>query len=259
MTTPLDLPFSLDRDVLVRAPRALVFRFFTDSARWADWWGAGSTIDGRVGGALGIVYPNGITASGEVLELVPDERIVFSFGYDTGAPIPPGGSRVTLTLEDAPGGTRVLLTHEVANADVRDQHVQGWRYQLALFANAVANHAHADAEGSVDRWFEAWNAEPDASLFGSLLTDDATFRDAHACLASPGEILTHVAASRVHMPGISMARSGPVRQCQGTVLADWSATGPDGTVVAQGTNVFELAPDGRIAGVVGLWAGPTPG
>ena len=261
MTTPADLPFSLDRDVLVRAPRALVFRFFTDSDRWADWWGAGSTIEGRVGGALRIVYPNAITASGEVLELVPDERIVFTFGYDSGTPIPPGGSRVTLALEDDPRGTRVLLTHHVASAEVREPHVQGWRYQLALFANAVANHVHAGAQDTVDRWFAAWSAEPDAleAALADLLTDDATFQDAHSCLRGPEDIRAHVAAARMHMPGITMARSGPARHCQGTVLADWSAAGPDGAVVAGGTNVFELAPDGRLARVIGVWSPPTPG
>jgi uncharacterized protein YndB with AHSA1/START domain len=37
------LPHSLTRTVVIRATPATVFRFFTDSSRWAQWWGAGST------------------------------------------------------------------------------------------------------------------------------------------------------------------------------------------------------------------------
>jgi hypothetical protein len=51
-----------------------------------------------------------------------------------------------------------------------------------------------------------------------------------------------------------LERSGEVRHCQGTAVADWVATGPDGAARGRGTNVFDLAPDGRIARVVGLWA-----
>src|SRR5580765_4173378 len=101
----LVMTFSLDRTIEIRARRATVFRFFTDAVRWARWWGEGSTIDPTVGGAVQIVYPGGSRASGVVRELVPDERIAFTYGYETpGRPIPPGGSLVTITLEDRAGG-----------------------------------------------------------------------------------------------------------------------------------------------------------
>jgi uncharacterized protein YndB with AHSA1/START domain len=137
------LPHVLERSILICAQRATVFRYFTDSARFADWWGQGSVIDGRKGGAFVIRYPNGVTASGEVVDLVPDERVVMSYGYDDpGKPIPPGGSLVTITLHERPGGTLLHLRHEVAEAKVRDEHVQGWRYQLAVFANVAARDQH---------------------------------------------------------------------------------------------------------------------
>ena len=57
------------------------------------------------------------------------------------------------------------------------------------------------------------------------------------------------------MPGIQLRRDGMVRYCQGTALCDWIATRADGSTIGRGSNVFELAPGGRIARVVGLWAG----
>src|SRR5207249_2579040 len=70
----MTLDFSLDRTVEIRARPATVFRFFTDPARWARWWGEGSTIDPIVGGAVRIVYPGGERVSGVVRELVPEQR-----------------------------------------------------------------------------------------------------------------------------------------------------------------------------------------
>ena len=73
-----DLPYHLDRTVVIKAHPEAVFRFFTDSARWASWWGAGSTIDPAPGGKVYIRHPNGVEVLGEVLDLRQPERIVFT-------------------------------------------------------------------------------------------------------------------------------------------------------------------------------------
>src|SRR6185312_4749211 len=126
------LAHRLDRTIVINAPREAVFRYFTDSAHWAMWWGAGSTIDARPGGKMYIKYPEGTEVAGEVLEVKPPERIVFTYGYMKGEPFPAGGSRVTIQLAGDRGATRLTLTHELADASARDQHIQGWRYQLSV-------------------------------------------------------------------------------------------------------------------------------
>src|ERR1700730_17553863 len=111
-----ELPHSLERAVVIQASRETIFRFFTDDARWAAWWGAGSTIDARPGGRVLIRYPNGVEASGEVGEVSPPRRILFTYGYVSRQPIPPGSSRVTIELEPSGAGTRLSLSHEFAEA-----------------------------------------------------------------------------------------------------------------------------------------------
>lgn len=255
----MNLPHALDRTLLVRARRTTVFSFFLDNDRFAAWWGKGSTIDARPGGTVRICYPGGVVASGRVEAVERGSRIVFTYGYEgEGKPIAPGGSRVTVTFADDPHGTLVSLRHEVADAAVRDQHVQGWRHQLSVFAHVAAEVEHAGAAALVDDWFAAWN-EPDAAARARLLdrccTDDVTFRNAWAALANKAEILPHIAAALQFMPGIRLERHGPVRHCQGTALADWRMQKGDATVGA-GTNVFELASDGRIRAAVGIAAPP---
>ena len=249
------LPHRLDRTVVIGAGRETVFRYFTDSERWAHWWGAGSSIDARPGGRVLIRYPNGVEVSGEVLDVAAPERIVFTYGYASGNPIPPGSSRVTIRLEPCEGGTKVHLSHEFAEAPVRDAHVPGWRFQLSVFANVVSDEVHAGAEGIADRWFSAWAIAEDAErekALVHLVMPNVRFRDRFALIDGAAELSAHVAASIRFMPGIRMQRKGAVRHCQGVMLADWVALGSDGAERMRGTNVFVLAPDGRIESVTGL-------
>jgi uncharacterized protein YndB with AHSA1/START domain len=250
------LDFKLERAVLVRARRATVFRYFTDSERFARWWGAGSRIEPQPGGEVYICYPGGVVARGNVLAIEDGERIVFTYGYeDPQKPIAPGGSRVTITLRDDPSGTLVELRHDVHDAKTRDEHDPGWRFQLALFGNVVANEQHERFPELLANWFAAWS-EADAgarlSLFEKCTTANVSFSDRYACLAGRAELVQHVDAARRHLPGVSLAVEGEPRHCQGTVLVDWEAAGHDGKPVMRGTNVFSLDAASSIERVVGL-------
>ena len=250
------LPHQLDRTITIRAPRETVFRFFTDNARWASWWGAGSTIDPRPSGKLLIRYPDGTEAVGEVVELRAPERIAFSYGFVSGKLIPPGGSRVTIDLERDGDGTRLRLVHEFADAALRGEFVQGWRYQLSLFANIVADEIHKEATALADAWFAAWG-EPDAATrereIGRIASPGVTFRDRFSCTGGVDDLPPHLAAAQRFMPGMRLKRDGSVRHCQGVALADWIAVTADGQERARGTNVFAFGADGRIESVTGFW------
>jgi uncharacterized protein YndB with AHSA1/START domain len=253
------LPHRLERSVVIHAPRENVFRFLTDTPRWAIWWGAGSTIDARPGGSLLIRYPDGTEVSGEVLEVKPPERMIFTYGFVKGDPIAPGGSRVRISLDPHELGTRLHLTHEFPEEPVRDHHVQGWRYQLALFSNVVTDELHSDAASLIDTWFDAW-AEPDERTREEALRRVADrelrFQDRFGNTNGIDDLLPHIAAAQFHMPGFRMRRVGDVRHCQGTALADWIALGSDSQERARGTNVFVLGAAGKIQSVTGFWAAP---
>ena len=247
---------ALDRTVVIRARRDLVFRYFTESSRWAAWWGAGSMIDPEVGGNVFIRHPNAVEAAGKIVEIEPPSRIVFTLGYASGQPMPIGASRVTVTLEDDPDGTRLHLEHEFADEAARDQHVQGWRYQLSVFANVVTAEVAVAADKRIDAWFAAWS-EPDAAKRDALLDAHVApgirFRDRFSLVEGIEDLRPHLAAVHQFMPGMRLERQGPVHHCQGTALTEWVARGADGADRGRGTNIFTLDPEGRIADVVGLW------
>jgi uncharacterized protein YndB with AHSA1/START domain len=118
------------------APRALVFKAWTDPAMLAQWWGPkGFTnpvceIDARVGGAIrihmrapdGAIYP----MKGEIRELVPLERLVFTNNAldDAGNHIIEG--LTTVTFADEGGKTKMTLhTRGSAMVEKAVQYLQG--------------------------------------------------------------------------------------------------------------------------------------
>lgn len=246
------LPHTLERTVLIRARRETVFAHLAQSDLWASWWGAGSTIDARVGGRLLIRHPNGVEVHGEVLEVETPSRVVFSY-QSAGQR---DASRVTITLDAHAEGTRLRLTHDFAEVADRDAHVQGWRYQLSVFTNRLADAVNHNAEHAADQWFAAWS-EPDASrrepVFAALAAPGVHFADRFSCISSLDDLQAHIAAVHRFMPGLRLVRRGPVRHCQWRVLADWTALGADGAEMGHGTNVFDLDADGRLSGVTGFW------
>ena len=166
---------------------------------------------------------------------------------------------MTIQLAADRGATRLTLTHELDSATIRDQHVQGWRYQLSVFSNVVADEVNAGAADAVDKWFDSW-AEPDAATRERTLDDiaspDIRFHDRYSNISGLTELFPHVAAAQHFMPGLRMKRSGDVRHCQGTVLADFAVVGPDGQARASGTNVFVFGPTGVIESATGFMNPP---
>jgi uncharacterized protein YndB with AHSA1/START domain len=257
-----DLTETLDRTISICARRETVFRYFTDSARFARWWGEGSQIDARKGGAVLIRFPGGNPiVRGKVLEVDPPRRIEFTYlleGAAQGGAKEPGDSLVTITLDETEQGTRLHLRHAFASAKLRDQHVQGWRHQLAVFSKVVNEEQHNGLTGRVDAFLRAFG-NPDGqtrrSLMESCATPGVVFRDAFSATEGIEDMLANLDAVQIFMPGITLERAGDVRLSQGTAIVPWVAKKSDGEPAGRGTNVFDLAPDGRIARVVGFWEG----
>jgi len=116
----MNLPFSVNRTILIDAGQETVFSFFTDPMRWAAWWGAGSTVDPRVGGSIKIRHSNGFESVGEVLEIDAPHRFVFTYSLQAANPVPPEDSRVTLTLEPLGHATLVSVNKRAAARGVAD-------------------------------------------------------------------------------------------------------------------------------------------
>jgi hypothetical protein len=67
------------------------------------------------------------------------------------------------------------------------------------------------------------------------------------------DLLAHITAAQIHMPGIRLERDGDVSHCQGMAFCSWSAN-KDGAKAGSGTTFFAFDAEGRIYSVTGFWS-----
>ncbi len=119
--------------VRVRAPIDVVRTYVTDPKRMAEWWPTRVTIDARIGGEIELEFdtPDGKTdrARGTITELERD-RIVLTWGFERDVDLPPGSSRIEITLEPDGLATVVRLEHHRLPASHCEKHDDGWSYFL---------------------------------------------------------------------------------------------------------------------------------
>jgi uncharacterized protein YndB with AHSA1/START domain len=139
----------VEQTVRISASPATVWKYWTDPQRMCDWWGAAAELDPRPGGVCRIEMDGGLVMVGEFLELVPHERLVFTFGWEQrgdAPPVAPGSSRVEVTLIEDAGDTILTLRHSGIPVAVADRHSVGWSQFLPLLAAAATTRApHLDA------------------------------------------------------------------------------------------------------------------
>jgi uncharacterized protein YndB with AHSA1/START domain len=126
-------------EVLVAAPPEKVFSWFVRPELLVRWIGIDAELDPRPGGRFRFEVTDGQWCSGRYLEVVPGRRVVFTWGWDSGAiPVPPGSSTVTVELLEHPDGTLVRLAHRDLAPEARRLHTEGWSRFLPRLAAVVA-------------------------------------------------------------------------------------------------------------------------
>ena len=81
--------FELLQTIEIEASPELVYRFFTEKELLERWQCVEATLDARVGGAYRFDVTGKAVTEGEFLEMVPGERLVMTWGFDT-----PGATRL---------------------------------------------------------------------------------------------------------------------------------------------------------------------
>jgi uncharacterized protein YndB with AHSA1/START domain len=130
----------------IAAPVEAVYEYLVDGGKWARWQGIAAQVDARPGGGFAVSMPGGQVASGYFVELVPNRKVVFTWGWSGDEVVPPGSSTVEIELADEGTQTLVRLTHRGLPADVLEIHAAGWdRYVPRLAEVAEGRDPGADA------------------------------------------------------------------------------------------------------------------
>jgi uncharacterized protein YndB with AHSA1/START domain len=120
----------------VSAPPEKVFTFFTDATKWTAWQGTDAEIELVPGGVWRVNVTGDGFASGRVVEVVENERIVFTWGWEQGPPLPPGSTTVAIELVREGDGTLIRLTHSDLPPDQVEIHRYGWEHYVMRLAAA---------------------------------------------------------------------------------------------------------------------------
>jgi uncharacterized protein YndB with AHSA1/START domain len=121
----------LVREIVIDATPETIWPFLTEPEKHVQWLGTVVDIDPRPGGTYGALVGGEHQSRGEYVEVVPRERVVFTFGWDEpDHPIPPGSTTVEISLHPEGDKTRVRLVHRGLPADAVEDHGHGWARYL---------------------------------------------------------------------------------------------------------------------------------
>lgn len=129
----------LTREVVVDASPATIFPFLVDPELHVRWMGTEAKLDPRTGGVHRVLAGGAHPSVGEFIEILPNEKVVFTFGWDElDHPIPAGSTQVEITLIPDGAKTRVRLVHRGLPVDAVSDHAAGWDHYLGRLAVVAA-------------------------------------------------------------------------------------------------------------------------
>ena len=90
------------REIFIKASPQTVFPFLTEAEKMKEWFAEIVETDPRPGGVFHVGSHKGMHCRGEYVEVVPHEKVVFTWGGVEG--IEPGSSTVEIILSPEGGG-----------------------------------------------------------------------------------------------------------------------------------------------------------
>jgi uncharacterized protein (TIGR03086 family) len=141
---------AFEKSVLVPLSTDETFALITQPDRLRRWQVITARVDLRAGGDYRWTIIPGNSAAGTFTEVDPGRRVVFTWGWEGSAELPPGASTVIITLEPAADGTLVHLVHEGLTDEQAASHAAGWNHYLDRLVRAAT-----DGDAGADEWAAA--------------------------------------------------------------------------------------------------------
>jgi len=141
---------TFNKTVFIPVDPDAAFELITQPERLRRWKTVAARVDLRVGGEYRWTITPGHSAMGSFTEIEPGKRIVYTWGWQGDAGLPPGASTVTVNLEAVEGGTTVQLIHEGLTEQQEVGHAEGWNHFLERLVQLAAN-----GDAGPDEWAAA--------------------------------------------------------------------------------------------------------
>jgi uncharacterized protein YndB with AHSA1/START domain len=137
----------IDYRIRIAAPASVVFDMLTDADLLTEWMAVEATSEPAPDGTFRWVYENGDVVGGRYVEVERPHRLVLAYGWEmpVSRGIPPGSTRVEITLSEADGETLLELVHHGLPGAEEPSHLGGWSYFLGRLADRFTR-----TEGATD-------------------------------------------------------------------------------------------------------------
>jgi uncharacterized protein (TIGR03086 family) len=237
------MPF--EKSVLVPLSADETFALITEPDRLRRWQTITARVDLRAGGDYRWTIIPGHSARGTFTEVEPGRRVVFTWGWEGDADLPPGASTVTITLEPSADGTIVRLVHDGLTDEQAASHAEGWTHYLGRLVEAgTRGDAGADDWAAAPQDLDAIKAaEATLAICQLVLRGVAEADDGRATVCpefSVAQLTDHLIGSVWFLGGAAGAEFPPaaaattlearVAAAAQPALEAWNLRGLDGAV-----------------------------
>ncbi len=131
----------LVREIRIAARPETIFAFLVDPEKMQRWKGIKVNLDPQPGGIYKANLNGQDVMRGEYLEIVPYSRVLFSFGWEgDNSPLPPGSSKVEISLIPEGSVTLLRLRHFDLPAQLRASQGLGWDHYLERLVTVAEGH-----------------------------------------------------------------------------------------------------------------------
>ena len=121
---------------------------------------------------------------------------------------------------------------------------------MASVAEVVAEYVAA--------WGET-DAEKRQALIERAWAEDGSYVDPVADIEGRGALSELIAGFHAQSPGSTIVKTSGIDQHHDKIRFAWAMRGADGKTLLEGIDVGEVAPDGKLALIVGFWGAPPEG
>ncbi len=137
--------YELTREITIEASPETVFGFLTEEAKMKQWFGEVVEAYPKPGGMfhVGEKNPNGNHCRGEFVEIIPHEKVVFTWGGIEDLEL--GDSTVEILLKAQGKSTHLTLRHyNVRLKPSADSFSQGWKEHALPLLKDIAEGRKPD-------------------------------------------------------------------------------------------------------------------
>ena len=130
---------TITRELQIDASPETVYEFLTDPAKIVQWMAREASVEARPGGAISFDYNGFDVMRGEIVELTPPSRVIYTWGWEASdSPVPGVASTVAFSLEARGGGTALRMVHDRLPTGADGEHAEGWDHFLPRLVERAA-------------------------------------------------------------------------------------------------------------------------